>query len=146
MQKFMSQLDAYAMVYDLDKDSKYYVSYANNMMRDMAYTVQDFAVARNNDYGELVDGCIYEEETGLLYIPKKLYEADGGMAKFMDIQIQFMQVFNKVSRNSEESMTSDVHMVSVDEEEGQIELSSAEQRIFSMQTEVTVDKGIDADA
>lgn len=121
MQKFMSQLDAYAMVYDLDKDSKYYVSYANNMMRDMAYTVQDFAVARNNDLGESVDGCIYEEETGLLYIPKKLYEAEGGMVKFMDIQIQFMQVFNKVSRNSEEPMTSEVHMVSVDEKEEQIE-------------------------
>ena len=146
MQKFMSQLVSYAMVYDLDEDSKYYVAYANNMMKDLAYTVQDFAVARNNDYGELVDGCIYEEETGLLYIPKKLYEAEGGMAKFMGIQIQFMQVFNKVSKNSEEPMTSEVHMVSVDEKEEQIELSSSEQKIFSMQTEVTVDKGMDKDA
>lgn len=68
------------------------------------------------------------------------------MAKFMDIQIQFMQVFNKVSRNSEEPMTSEVHMVSVDEKEEQIELSSSEQKIFSMQTEVTVDKGMDKDA
>ena len=146
MQKFMSQLVSYAMVYDLDEDSKYYVAYSNNMMKDLAYTVQDYDVARNNDYGELVDGCIYEEETGLLYIPKKLYEAEGGMAKFMDIQIQFMQVFNKVSRNSEEPMTSEVHMVSVDEKEEQIELSSSEQKIFSMQTEVTVDKGMDKDA
>ena len=39
-------------------------------------------------------------------------------------------------------MTSEVHMVSVDEKEEQIELSSSEQKIFSMQTEVTVDKGM----
>ena len=145
MKKFISQLQSYVMVYDMDKDSKYYVAYANTMMRDVAYTVQDYAVGINNDYGQLVDGCIYDESTGLLYIPKKLYEGEGGKAKFMDLQIQFMQVFNRISRSSDESMTSEVHMVSVDEDEEQIELSSYEQKIFSMQTDMTVDKGMDSD-
>lgn len=145
MKKFISQLHSYVMVYDMDVDSKYYVAYANTMIRDMDYTVQDVAVAINNTNGELVDGCIYDEETGLLYIPKKLYEAEGGKAKFLDLQIQFMQVFNKASRDSDESMGSEVHMVSVDEEMEQIKLSSSEQKIFSMQTELTVDKDMDAD-
>ena len=64
---------------------------------------------------------------------------------FLYLQIQFMQVFNKVSRNDDESMASELHTISVDEDEEQIELSSYQQEIFSMQTNIKVDKGMDAD-
>ena len=52
----------------------------------------------NNNNGELVEGCIYDEETGLLYIPKDLYMGEEG------------------------------------------------KDIFSMQTNIRVDKGMDKDA
>lgn len=145
VKKFISQLDAYVIVYDLNPDSNYYVSLANTMIRDSSYTVQDFAVAANNLDGENAHGCIYDERTGLLYIPKDLYESKEEQGKdiFMHLQIQFMQIYNKTSKNSTESMTSKVHMVSVDEKDEQIELASSEQKIFSMKTDVVVDKGMD---
>ena len=51
------------------------------------------------------------------------------MAFHLNPLAQFMQVFNKVSKNSDESMASEVHMVSVDEKKEEIELSSSEQKI-----------------
>ena len=145
VKKFISQLDAWVIVYDMNKDSDYFVACANTMIKDTAYIVQDFAVALNNLNGESVEGCIYDKATGLLYIPKALYKSQEEPDKdiFMNLQVQFMQVFNKVSKNSDESMASEVHMVSVDEKKEEIELSSSEQKIFSLKTDVTVDKGMD---
>lgn len=146
LKKFISQLDSCVLVYDLNKDNDYYVAYANTMIKDKSYTVQDFAVAINNNNGELVEkGYIYDEETGLLYISKDLYKGDSGKDILMNLQIQFMQVYHKASRNNEESMTSELHTVSVNEDEEQIELSSYSQDIFSMQTDIQVDKNMDAD-
>ena len=96
--KFVSQLDSCVIVYDLGKENDYYVAYANTMIKDEAYIVQDYAIAINNNNGELVEGCIYDEETGLLYIPKDLYMGEEG------------------------------------------------KDIFSMQTNIRVDKGMDKDA
>ena len=145
LKKFISQLDSCVIVYDFNKDNDYYVAYANTMIKDKAYTVQDYAVALNDVSGTAIDSCIYDEETGLLYIPKDLYMGEEEKDIFLYLQIQFMQVFNKVSRNDDESMASELHTISVDEDEEQIELSSYQQEIFSMQTNIKVDKGMDAD-
>ena len=143
--KFVSQLDSCVIVYDLGKENDYYVAYANTMIKDTAYIVQDYAIAVNNNNGELVEGCIYDEETGLLYIPKDLYMGEEGKDIFLYLQIQFMQVFNKISRSDDESMTSELHTISVDEDKEQVELSSYSQEIFSLQTSINVEKGMDAE-
>lgn len=143
--KFVSQLDSCVIVYDLGKENDYYVAYANTMIKDEAYMVQDYAIAVNNNNGELVEGCIYNEETGLLYIPKDLYMGEEGKDMFLYLQIQFMQVFNKINRNDDESMTSELHTISVDEDKEQVELSSYSQEIFSLQTSINVEKGMDAE-
>ena len=57
LKKFISQLDSCVIVYD---------------------TVQDYAVALNDVSGTVIDSCIYDEETGLLYIPKDLYMGEEG--------------------------------------------------------------------
>ena len=144
-QKFVSQLDSCVIVYDFGKENDYYVAYANTMIKDTAYIVQDYAIAVNNNNGELVEGCIYDEETGLLYIPKDLYMGEEGKDIFLYLQIQFMQVFNKISRSDDESMTSELHTISVDEDKEQVELSSYSQEIFSLQTSINVEKGMDAE-
>lgn len=132
-------------MYDFGKENDYYVAYANTMIKDTAYIVQDYAIAVNNNNGELVEGCIYDEETGLLYIPKDLYMGEEGKDIFLYLQIQFMQVFNKISRSDDESMTSELHTISVDEDKEQVELSSYSQEIFSLQTSINVEKGMDAE-
>ncbi len=145
LKKFISQLDSCVIVYDLGKENDYYVAYANTMIKDSAYTVQDYAIAVNDVSGTVVNGCIYDEETGLLYIPKDLYMGDNGKNIFLYLQIQFMQVFNKISRSDDEPMTSELHTISVDEDKEQVELSSYSQEIFSLQTSINVEKGMDAD-
>ena len=71
--KVISQVGALSYVYDFDKDSNYYVTYANTMIKDEEYKVQDWAFAYNDFSGRSLDGCIYDNETGLLYIQKALY-------------------------------------------------------------------------
>ncbi|MCM1259253.1 MAG: hypothetical protein NC307_15610 [Roseburia sp.] len=43
LMKVLGQVPAYTMVYDLNSESDYYVTYANTMMKDEDYTVQDVA-------------------------------------------------------------------------------------------------------
>ena len=145
IKKFISQVSSFTMVYDLGEKNDYYVSYANTMIKDGSYTAQDHAVARNSYFGEVVEGCIYDESTGFLYIPKNLYKDEEGKDVIMDLQIQFMQVHNKLSRNDDESMTSALHTISVDEKEEEIELTSYDQEIFSLQTDIKVEKGMDGE-
>lgn len=142
-QKFIAQLEPYVVVYDFNASSDYYVAYANTMIKGSGYTVQDFAVAHNNDNGEgVMDGsCIYDEDTGLLYISKDLYKSkeEKGKEIMLYLQVQFMQVFNHKGRKND-GMTSGVNSISVDEEEEQIELSSYNQEIFAMQTKLKTRK------
>ena len=140
-QKFIAQLESYVVVYDFNASSDYYVAYANTLMKDSAYTVQDLCVAINNTDGMVVEnGYVYDEETGLLYISKDLYKSENEKDKeiILYLQVQFMQVFNHKGRKSDsltpDGMTSGVNSISVDEGEGQIELSSYNQEIFAMQT------------
>lgn len=129
------------VVYDFNASSDYYVTYANTLMKDSAYTVQDLCVAINSTDGLVAEnGYVYDEETGLLYISKDLYKSENEKDKeiILYLQVQFMQVFNHKGRKNDGSipdgMTSGVNSISVDEEEEQIELSSYSQDIFSMQT------------
>ena len=140
-QKFIAQLESYVVVYDFNASSDYYVAYANTLMKDSAYTVQDLCVAINNTDGMVVEnGYVYDEETGLLYISKDLYKSENEKDKeiILYLQVQFMQVFNHKGRKSDsltpDGMTSGVNSISVDEGDGQIELSSYNQEIFAMQT------------
>ena len=142
-QKFIAQLESYVVVYDFNASSDYYVAYANTLMKDSAYTVQDLCVAINSTDGLVVEnGYVYDEETGLLYISKDLYKSEDEKDKeiILHLQVQFMQVFNHKSRKNDGSipdgMTSGVNSISVDEEKEQIDLSSYNQEIFAMQTKI----------
>lgn len=46
--KVISQVGALSYVYDFDENSDYYVTYANTMIKDEEYTVQDWAFAFND--------------------------------------------------------------------------------------------------
>lgn len=72
--KAISQINSMAYIYDFNEESDYYVAYANTMVKDEDYTVQDWAFAFNDFSGDGYEGCIYDEETGLFYIPKQLYK------------------------------------------------------------------------
>ena len=96
--EIISQIGALSYVYDFDENSDYYVTYANTMIKDEEYKVQDWAFVYNDINGRTFNGCVYDNETGLLYIPKYLYdqlneEEDGEGLAMMSLQVQFMQVY-----------------------------------------------------
>lgn len=154
--KVISQVGALSYVYDFDENSDYYVTYANTMIKDEEYTVQDWAFAYNDFSGRSLDGCVYDNETGLLYIPKALYdqlnEEEGGEGlAMMSLQVQFMQVYydkdtmEGLSKTEVPDMQSDVCTVDVNEDESAIDVNTDTQDIFSLETTTTVNTGMDTE-
>ena len=153
--KVISQVGALSYVYDFDENSDYYVTYANTMIKDEEYKVQDWAFAYNDFSGRSLDGCIYDNETGLLYIQKALYdqlnEEEGGEGlAMMSLQVQFMQVYydkdtmEGLTETEVPDMQSDVCTVDVNEDESAIDVNTDTQDIFSLETTTTVSAGMDA--
>ena len=62
-------------LWDVDPSSKYYVAWLSNYHLADNWSVHDPVFTRNNIQGDVVDGCHFDQETGLAYIPKSLYEA-----------------------------------------------------------------------
>lgn len=92
-QVMLGQMAIDVPVYDVDSSSDYYVSYVDTMHNDSNSYVTDFEFARNNLDGEVLDGCFYDYDTGLAYIPKK-YFFDGNNVLLNSIQIQLGQVID----------------------------------------------------
>ena len=154
--KVISQVGALSYIYDFDENSDYYVTYANTMIKDEEYTVQDWAFAYNDFSGRSLDGCVYDNETGLLYIPKALYdqlnEEEGGEGiAMMSLQVQFMQVYydkdtmEGLSETEVPDMQSDVCTVDVNDDESAIDVNTDTQDIFSLETTTTVNTGMDTE-
>ncbi|MBR0384087.1 MAG: leucine-rich repeat protein, partial [Eubacteriaceae bacterium] len=82
-------------VFNLSDESEYYVAYINTMQDDTNASVRDFEFAKNNDLGEVLDGCIYDQNTGIAYIPKSLFTKDKDNNQILEpVQIQLMQVIS----------------------------------------------------
>lgn len=86
---------SYVMVYDIDKSSNYYVALANNL-RDSNSYVSDAIFTYNNTNGEVINDCIYDAKTGLVYIPKKYTTS----ASRMQVKLQLLNVTEDNSLNS----------------------------------------------
>ena len=86
---------SYVMVYDVDKNSDYYVALANNLRNSNSY-VSDAVFTYNNTNGEVINDCIYDAKTGLAYIPKKYTSSDSRM----QTKLQLLNVTTDSSLNS----------------------------------------------
>ena len=95
LHKYITMISNYVAVYNVDDNSDYYVASIDTMHKDSESKVTDVCFARNNMNGEVVDGCIYDNKTGLAYIPKKLYFNED-KTKFVldDIQVQLLQLID----------------------------------------------------
>ena len=67
---FLMQNQGYAVLYDADASSDYYVAYANPMVSDTAFVLSDVVFAYADLDGNVLADCIYTED-GLAYVPKK---------------------------------------------------------------------------
>lgn len=97
---FITQIAGETALYNTDDSSKYYVAYTNTMLKDKSAKVLDVAFAKNNNDGEVVDGCIYDNKTGIVYIPKSLYDVKDektheSKIAYENIQVQFLQAITQ---------------------------------------------------
>lgn len=71
-----AQYETVANVYD-PGGGDYLVALVDNTRLNGAGTVLDAAFAEHNTHGEEVDGVVYDRDSGVAYIPRRLYEQDG---------------------------------------------------------------------
>ena len=101
MKAFLNMVDDYVYAYNLDDNSDYYVVKANTMQNDKSATVREAVFAKTDTDANVYDDCIYDENTGIAYIPKKHFINDEGKEAVMNVQVQFMQVLNSKKTKSE---------------------------------------------
>ena len=101
MKSFLNMVDDYVYAYNLDDNSDYYVVKANTMQDDKSATVREAVFAKTDTDANVYDDCIYDENTGIAYIPKKHFINGEGKEAAMNVQVQFMQVLNSKKTKSE---------------------------------------------
>ncbi|MCD7865605.1 MAG: BspA family leucine-rich repeat surface protein [Clostridiales bacterium] len=132
LEKYIMQTSGYVAVYELDEDSDYLVAYLGD---ESSAETREAVFAVNSNEGETVDGCIYDAETGIAYIPRVLLLNDAGEQEILYLQVQLMQLI---------SMDEDTATTTVTVDDGDDILSSTEQKttFFDTETTVTVDEGL----
>lgn len=75
IESIMYQQEGQHPLWDVDKDSDYYVGWLYNADLIDGWSLSDHAFAKDNYLGEVVDGCHFDYNTGLVYVPKSLYSA-----------------------------------------------------------------------
>lgn len=127
-------------LYNTDDNSDYYVGYANTMNTDKTAKLKDFCFAMNNNNGEVVESAVFDEDTGLAYIPKSLFKGDDGKEVLMNVQVQFLQA---ISQDVEDS-TSKVEYVTTEKGE-ETKSGSGKVDSFDFETTVKTEKGLSTD-
>lgn len=80
---------SHAILYDLNEDSDYYVGYAGS--RISGATLADWGASENNADAKMRDGFVFDDATGLIYVPKKYTEKNkNGELKVASSRIQLL--------------------------------------------------------
>ncbi len=142
---FYTQIVTDVAVYETDDDSDYYVAYINTMKNDDSASVYDVEFAINNNEGQTVDGCIYDKDSGLAYIPKSLYlykNKDTGKKEIVvnRIQTQLLQAMSV----KESNVKSDVNYAEFNNLNS-IKNGEADVEGFKFLTKVSTDKNLAKD-
>ena len=82
----------YMFVYETDENSDYYVALINTMRDTKSAHVTEVEFAYTNNNGEVISDAIYDENTGLAYIPKKYKEENKNGIGVGNVQAQLLQV------------------------------------------------------
>lgn len=132
---YIANFSTYAMLYDLDPESDYYVGWANTMHKDSNSVVTDCDFAYNNDYGQTLDNCIYDDASGLVYVHKSNFFEEDGTYVINNVRMQFLQLINYTGSNK-----SNVEIeVNVEED---VSMDMQSQNMFEASTTVTIDAGL----
>ena len=107
---FIVETDMVFPLYDIDESSNYYVAYVDTMHYDNNSNVEDVCFAYTNLNGEVITDAIYDNETGLVYLPKKYVEENKNGYGIENVQVELLQVVDTDTPKAtfEAKVTSDV--------------------------------------
>ncbi len=137
--KFLASFDAEVALYDLNEDSDYYVGFANTMYEDKGVHVFDYEFAMNDNSGTLIDGCIYDVDTGLAYIPKSMFINDDGEYIIASVQIQLGQLVTISYTEIESEVTTEVS------DDDEVDVYEKDTNIFNLETITYTEPGLTKD-
>ena len=92
---FITQHQSYSMLYSVDESSEYIVAVIE-MVKTNGTAPVDYAFAKNNDFGEVIDDCIYDAETGLVYIPRTYRVESDDLPQLGSVRSQFLYLEDNV--------------------------------------------------
>ncbi|MCD7981746.1 MAG: BspA family leucine-rich repeat surface protein [Clostridiales bacterium] len=133
--KYVMQTAGYTAVYELDEDSDYYVAFLDTMSESSASETREAVFAVNNNDGEAVDGCIYDAETGIAYIPKDLLLNDAGEQVLLYLQVQLMQLMDLGQTTKEITVT-------IDDGKDILSSGTVETDLYDTETALTTEAGL----
>ena len=84
-------------VYSLSDDDDYWVAFADTMHNDRNAKALDGVFALTDYDGNVVDG-VFDEETGLAYIPKDAYIDEDGTMHVYEVQCEILQAVDFTSK------------------------------------------------
>lgn len=134
-EKFLAQISNVVALYELGEESDYYVARVNTMDGDADAEVSDWIFAVNSNEGCVLSDCVYDDRTGLAYIPKKDCLNEKGEQILMNVQIQIMQRIRFGEPDS------DV-ITSVTEEDELVRVTATEASVFDVETVVQAEPGL----
>ena len=81
----LTQPETYVYLYDANPESDYVVGLVNTMIDQDTWHVTDWEFGKNDDTGNELEGAIYDESTGLLYVPKELL----GVSELLELRSEY---------------------------------------------------------
>lgn len=141
-----AQFHSMVALYDVGDENGYFVGYINTMMDDTSIDTRDVIFANYNNEGEGLSNCIYDEDTGLAYIPKENYRAEDGTYTMGVVQAQLLQAMTQIERDfGDETAVSAVSYNAGTEKKPDIQQEQSEDEVLSYEAQYTVEKGLDSD-
>ena len=97
---FQGQTNSKVYLYDTDPDSAYYVGKVDNFGVEGA-RLTDWCAVKNDTNGVVYDDAIFDEETGLVYVPKKYTQKDeDGNTIYASVRIQLLYQLEETGAES----------------------------------------------
>ena len=90
----VSQSYGYATLYDTTGD--YYVAFVAPSLMNHADKIINSYIAKNNDHGEMIEKAEYDENSGLVYVPKDYIDIDNGAQIQLLVSHQFVETTRSV--------------------------------------------------
>lgn len=133
---FMTQIDTEVALYNTDDQSDYFVGYADTLHNDKTTYVNDYCFANNNHAGEVLEGCYYDKNTGLAYVPKK-YFIEGHKFVIEKVKLQLLQICSKNVSDMNSS-----YQYATTEDDNQVAVKKTSDHIFDYHTTAKTKKGL----